>query len=288
VTVLFQLLLHGGTLLELASGLSWFVIHGLPAVLQTLHDFMFDTVNPVVPTAPFTTVAAIQRFTPLVQAAADSGLTLVVVWAAYRIMWARVTVRSQYVLRVLLPRLFLAAILINLSLPLIQAGVDASNALCDAVQLATGRQVLADATIFVRDLTTPGLQALTMLVLFAAYVVLAFVYVIRFTLLVVLTILSPAAALLFVLPETRHYAHEWGSLFVSALLMQPLQLLVLAIGFGLDASSPLPTQHVFALASVFIAFKVPGALHSSSAVGSRSFSFVRRHVKQVIKRLRRA
>jgi len=287
VTALLQALLHGG-LLDLGLGLFWFVAHSVSPVLQALRDFMFDTVNPVTPPAPFITVAAIQRFTPLVQAAADSALTLVVIWAGYSIMWGRATVRSQYVVRVMLPRLFLAAVLINFSLPLIQATVDASNALCEAVALATGRQVLTDASIFVRDVATPGLQALTMLVLFAAYVVLAFAYVVRFTLLVVLTILSPAAALLFVLPETRHFAHEWGSLFLSALLMQPLQLLVLAIGFGLDGSSPLPTQHAFALASVFIAFRVPGALHASSAVGSRSFGFVRRHLKQVIKKVRKA
>ena len=80
------------------------------------------------------------------------------------------------------------------------------------------------------------------------------------------------------MPETHHYAKEWGSLFVSALLMQPLQLLVLAVGFALDSYSMLPVRHLFALAAVFITFKVPGALHSASLAGSKAAGMARRQI----------
>ena len=80
------------------------------------------------------------------------------------------------------------------------------------------------------------------------------------------------------MPETHQYAKEWGSLFVSALLMQPLQLLVLAVGFALDGYSMLPVRHLFALAAVFITFKVPGALHSASLAGSKAAGFARRQI----------
>jgi hypothetical protein len=174
--------------------------------------------------------------------------------------------------------------LINFSVPIVQAAVDSSNALSDSVALATHQQILADAREFaVGDGGFPGLQGVTLVVLFACYVVLAFAYVIRFALLVVLTILAPAAALLFVLPETHNLARLWGSLFVSALLMQPLQLLVLALGFALDASSSLPVRHVFALAAVFIAFKVPSALHSASWASSRAMGMAKRDAKQLMK-----
>jgi hypothetical protein len=42
--------------------------------------------------------------------------------------------------------------------------------------------------------------------------------------------------------------------------MQPAQLFVLAIGFALERNGASPVHHLFALASLFIVFKVPGAL----------------------------
>jgi hypothetical protein len=270
--------------LDLGSNVTWFIANNVRVVLDALHLFIFRTANPSAPLAPFTSVQPVQSFTPLVQLAADSGLTAVITWASFRLMWARVNIRSQFVLRVLLPRVLLAAMLINFSVPIVQAAVDSSNALSDSVALATHQQILADAREFaVGDGGFPGLQGVTLVVLFACYVVLAFAYVIRFALLVVLTILAPAAALLFVLPETHNLARLWGSLFVSALLMQPLQLLVLALGFALDASSSLPVRHVFALAAVFIAFKVPSALHSASWASSKAMGMAKRDAKQLMK-----
>ena len=55
------------------------------------------------------------------------------------------------------------------------------------------------------------------------------------------------------------------------------------IGFALDASSGVPVRHVFALAAVFIAFKVPSSLHSASLAGSKAAGFVRREAKHAAK-----
>ncbi|HKF17944.1 MAG TPA: hypothetical protein VKF14_12225 [Candidatus Dormibacteraeota bacterium] len=264
--------------LDLGGNIWWFVAHNVQIVSEALHAFIFRTTNPAVPGAAFTSVGPIQTFTPLVQVASDGALTAVITYGSYRIMWGRTTARSQLVLRVLLPRVLLAAVLINFAVPLVQAAVDASNALSDSVGLATHQQIVADVRDFSGDAGFGGFQGITMLVLFASYAVLAFAYVIRFALLVVLTILAPAAALLFVMPETHHYAKEWGSLFVSALLMQPLQLLVLAVGFALDGYSMLPVRHLFALGAVFITFKVPGALHSASLAGSKAAGIARRQI----------
>lgn len=263
---------------DLGANLAWFVAHNVQVVSDALHAFIFRTTNPIAPGAAFTTVGPIQTFTPLVQIAADTALTVVITYASFRMMWGRTTIRSQHVLRVLLPRVLLAALLINFAVPIVQAAVDASNALSDSVGLATHQQMVADVRDFSGDAGFAGFQGVTLLVLFASYAVLAFAYIIRFALLVVLTILAPAAALLFVLPETQHYAKEWGSLFISALLMQPLQLLILAVGFALDGYSVLPIRHLFALAAVFITFKVPGALHSASLAGSRAAGFARRQI----------
>ena len=279
--VLHILELIRGTI-DLGHNLRAFVTENVQIVFEALRLFCLRTGNPAAPATPFTTVGPVRSFTPLVQVAANSALTAVVTWIGFRLMWGRTTTRSQFVLRLLIPRLLLATVLINFSVPLVQGAIDASNALSDSVTAATGAQILADVREFSNETALVGLQGLALIVLFVAYGVLAFAYVVRFALLVVLTILAPAAALLFVLPETHRFAREWGNLFVSALLMQPLQLLILSVGFALDAYSVLPVRHLFALAAVWITFKVPGALHSATLAGSHVARFARRQFNHAV------
>jgi hypothetical protein len=276
--------------LDLGGNVQAFIVENVQVVLEALRAFSLRTGNPSAPSSPFTTVGPIQSLTPIVQVAADSALTAVITYAGFRMMWGRTTARSQFVLRVLFPRLLLAAMLVNFAVPLVQAAVDASNALSDTVVLATKQQMLLDASEFgtTARMGGLGLESVTLIVLFVAYAVLAFAYVVRFALLVVLTILAPAAGLLFVLPETHRYAREWGGLFVSALFMQPLQLLVLAVGFALDGYSMLPVRHVFALAALWMTFKVPGALHSSTLAGSKASGIAKRHITQAIRAVAKA
>jgi hypothetical protein len=66
--------------------------------------------------------------------------------------------------------------------------------------------------------------------------------------------------LMFMLPETHHISKLWASHFSTNLLMQPFQLFILAIGFGLERDGVSPVHHLFALAALVIVFKVPGAL----------------------------
>lgn len=269
--------------IDLGSNVVWFVAHSVAPVLEALRAFVFRTTNPLASGAPFTTVGPIQRFTPVVQLAADSALVAVVIWGFFGIMWSRGgSFRNQRSVRTLLPRLLLAALLINFAVPLTQAAIDACNALSDSVTLATRQQLFVDAAEFRGDAGFVGIQGVVQIALFCSYAVLGFGYIIRFSLLVILVILSPLAALLFVLPETRHYSHLWSTLFVSALLMQPLQLLILAIGFALDDYTTFPVRHLFALASLFVAFKVPSALHSTSMAGTRAFGFARRQFNHAV------
>lgn len=276
--------------LDFGAQATWFVRHEGGTVLQVLAAFGFQTVDPTRPGLPLTQVGVVRRYEPLVQLAADGGLTAVLTVGFYKIMWVRSSGMLNPVgLRQLLPRACLAALLINFALPLVQAAVDSSNALCAGIELAT-QFTTVDFLLngLEAEFLTPGLKQVVEAVLFASYVLLAFSYVVRFALLVVLTVLAPAAALLIVLPDTQHWAHQWGALFVSALLSQPLQLLILAVGAGLDAYSNLPLNHIFALAAVFICFKVPGALHSSSTIGSRASSLARRRVRGLLKTAVRA
>jgi hypothetical protein len=208
----------------------------------------------------FISNVTIHRFEPALQLVADSALVLVVVVACYKLMWGH-GVRSQYTVRILLPRLLMGTILINFALPLFQLAVQASNAACDAIQsFGTIPDWNTWWDNYRLDQTHGVWQFITTGALVAGYDVLAIAYLIRYAILIVLAITAPIAGLLFTLPDTHYLAKHWASLFVTNLLMQPVQLFVLAIGFALENGGHTPVHHLFALASLLIVFKVPGAL----------------------------
>ena len=250
------------------------------SLLRTIRAFALTTGDAQ---HPFTESHTIRTVEPMVRAVANLGLVAVVGFGSFRIMWAHGS-RTIYSVRILLPRLMLAVILINFAIPLFQAAVDVNNALANTV-LAAGLPLSADTFRFDLSLdfgSGPGLTLVTTAALFLGYVVLAFVYVVRYALLVVLAITAPLAGLLFVLPDTHHYAKSWSGLFVPTLLMQPLQLLILSIGFHLDGETTWPIRHAFALAALFLAFKVPGALHTSASAGRHASSTLKRHAHHAV------
>ena len=202
----------------------------------------------------------IQRFEPKVQVVSNVALALVTIWAAYRIMWGH-GLRSQYTARILLPRLMMGVVLINFSLPLFQMAVDASNALSRSAQTFVRLDDLSTFTAnFRHDPNAGALEIVTTLALAVGYDALAVAYLIRYAFLVLLAITAPIAGLMFMLPETHHISKLWASHFSTNLLMQPFQLFILAIGFGLERDGVSPVHHLFALAALVIVFKVPGAL----------------------------
>ena len=208
----------------------------------------------------FVSNVTIHRFEPAVQLVADSALVLVVVVACYKLMWGH-GVRSQYTVRILLPRLLMGTILINFAQPLFQLAVQASNTACDAIQsFGTIPNWNTWWDNYRLDQTHGVWQFITTGALVAGYDMLAVAYLIRYAILIVLAITAPIAGLLFTLPDTHYLAKQWASLFVTNLLMQPAQLFVLAIGFALENGGHTPVHHLFALASLLIVFKVPGAL----------------------------
>jgi hypothetical protein len=229
----------------------------------------------------FTSNATIQAFEPKVQIVADAALSIVAIWASYRIMWGH-GLRSQFTARIMLPRLLMSAVLINFALPLVQAVVQASNAVCDAVEtfgtLPDWQNWLHNLQL---DASSGILQIITTAVLITGYDVLGIAYLIRYTLLIVLAITAPLAALLFTLPDTHHLAKQWSSLFLTNLLMQPMQLFVLAIGFALERNGYTPVHHLFALAALIVVFKVPGAMGGAEKAAHKLESAVKTGFKAV-------
>jgi hypothetical protein len=217
----------------------------------------------------FTRNVTIVHFEPAAQVLADSLLVLVTIWASYRIMWGH-GVRSQFTARVLLPRLFMGAVLINFSLPIFQAVVVMSNTLCDVIQrFGTIPDQAAWRSTFSIDPADGIVQVITMAILALGYDVLAVAYLIRYTILILLAITAPLAGLLSVLPETNHLAKQWRKLFVTNLFMQPVQLFVLAIGFALESRAQTPVHHLFSLAALLVVLKVPGAMGSAEKIAHK-------------------
>jgi len=249
-------------------------------LLRVWFDFILRTTD-FETGGDFTRNTTIQQVEPVVQLVADSALVLVAMWASYRIMWGH-GLRSQYTARILLPRLFLGVVLINFSLPLFQAMVAASNSLCSAVQ---SLGALNDPTSWWAGLAAApnaaAWQVVTTAALAAGYDVLAITYLVRYAILIVLAITAPLAGLLFTLPETHHWSRVWASHFVTNLLMQPAQLFVLSIGFALENGGRTPVHHLFALASLLIVFKVPGAIGGAEKAAHKLQSTVEHAFKAV-------
>lgn len=241
-------------------------------LLRTWSDYVITTTD-VEHQGAFTNNPTVVEFEPAMQGVADAVLVLAIVWAAYRIMWGH-GVRTQYTARVLLPRVFMGAVLANFAMPMFQATVDASNVISEAVYNPGNVPGWSDwlATFSVNP--ADGIwQVLVTGVLVVGYDVLAVAYIVRFTILVFLAISAPIAAVLFVIPDTLHIARLWRQLFVVNLFMQPIQLFVLSVGFALeregDPRGVLPLHHLFALASLLIVFKVPGAMGSAEKIAHK-------------------
>jgi hypothetical protein len=286
---LLQVLEQLRQMLDLPTLLLHLVRANLDSVLGLLDGYLLGTNDVSSPAAlqPFVQTKAIATVEPYTQAAADTGLVAVAMWSFYRLMWTQAA-GNRYAVQVMLPRFLLAAILINFARPLFQAAVDVNNALCATVRSLGVAWDWRSALDFGDGVNSFGATLIVYAAIFLGYAVLGFAYVVRYALLVVLAITAPLAALMFVLPETHRYARDWAALFVATLFMQPLQLLVLAIGFLLDADGHFPIRHLFALATIYIAFKVPGALHASSSAGSRATSAARRYAGRAMKALAKA
>jgi hypothetical protein len=204
--------------------------------------------------------ATIQSFEPKVQLVADAGLGVIAVWASYRIMWGH-GLFTQYTARILLPRLFMAAVLINFAMPLFQMAVNAANAVSSvAYALNMHYDLSSFAASLQLDPSAGTWDVITTAALAAGFGVLAIAYLLRYAILIVLAVTAPLAALVFMLPETNHLSKMWMTHFATNLFMQPAQLFVLSIGFALERQGVTPLHHLFALASLLIVFKVPGAM----------------------------
>lgn len=256
-------------------------------LLNVWYRFILSTTD-IETGGDFINSATITLFEPKVQVVSDAGLAIIAVWASYRIMWGH-GLFTQYTARILLPRLFMAAVLINFAMPLFQMSVGAANAISDAARSFNTYDDLTSFTgSFSNDPNAGTWEVLTTAALAAAIGVLAVSYLLRYAILIVLAITAPLAGLLFMLPETNHLSKMWMSHFTTNLFMQPAQLFVLSIGFALESKGFSPIHHLFALATLLIVFKVPGALGSSEKAAHKLQSTLHEAMNHIVKQMAKA
>jgi len=266
------------------GGLLQFVSTARQTIDAVLTTYLFGTYDVTRPgaSAPLTSNSAIVGLNALLATAATALVVAVFLYSCLRTVVDR-RIDVQHTLQVVLPRVLVAVVLMHWSLPLIQMAVDLENALCT---LVAGNGAVGPANLPWADpLAGPALQTaatnLFLLVLTAvmvvALVILVLAYVVRATILTVLCVTAPLAALLHVLPETRVYARQWARLFTITLFMQFVQLLVLRVAVQLTvADGHSLVSILYALAALYLMLRVPGALNSAAHWERRVVSAGRR------------
>ena len=278
-----------GALAGLFTGiLSEFVSSARDALDAALKSYLFGTYDAATGAAraPFTGTPGLAGLNHLLAAAGGALLAGVLVYSSLRTVADVGAVRHQ--LQQVLPRCLAAVALATASLPLLQQLIDLNNALC-AVVVGGARVSLADLP-WSSPLSQPGVASagenlfllLFAAVLVVAVVILALSYVVRYTLLAVLCAAAPLAAYCTVLPETRGFARQWGRLVVVSLFMQFGQLLVLRVALQLAfARGHGLAGMLYALASLYLMLRVPGALNVATHYESSAEAAVRRWSRAV-------
>lgn len=265
---------HPLSLLEqlLQGALSEFVSSSRSSVDQALSSYLFGTFDVAARHggAPFSDTPGVVGLNHVLSAGGTALVLGVVLYSSLRTV-VGASGDPRHYLHAVLPRSVIAVALALLSLPLIQQAINLNNALCDLL-VGSARPSLASLP-WSSPLSGPAIKADSanlFLLGFAAaliltVVILALGYVVRYTLLAVLCAAAPLAAIAWVLPETRGLARQWLRLFSVALFMQVGQLLVLrmavALAFARDRGV---TGMLYALASLYLALRVPGALNVAS------------------------
>lgn len=156
---------------------------------------------------------------------------------------------SNYGLKKMLPKLVIAAILVNISFFICQLAIDISNILGKSAydifaSIPTGGSDVIDGSdhgggwaVLITTLLVSGVGlvfAISVPVLLAALLailMIALILVLRIALIILLTVISPLAFVAYLLPNTEHLFKKWAKTYSSLLLVYPI------IGVVFGASS---------------------------------------------------
>jgi hypothetical protein len=253
-------------------------------MVGVLDRFLFRTVDPTVSgNRPITANPNLANLNLGLAFAVDALIGLVILFTSLRSVFEH-SMRSRYDLKAILPRVLLAVVLAHGSLLFMQMAIDLNNAL-DGVALSLGGPLNADTLPWSASLAPETIarlitgqdvfQAVLIVALVVAMVILVLAYVIRTALLNILIVTAPLAALLTVMPDTRSHARTWLRLFTGTVFMQVVQLIILrvAVTTEFDSTGGLITT-VYALATLWLLLKVPGAMNTSTHLESKAHTML--------------
>lgn len=249
-----------------------------------LDRFLFRTVDPTVSgNRPVTANPNLANLNLGLALAVDAMIGLVILLTSLRSIFER-SMRSRYDLKAVLPRVLLAVVLAHGSLLFMQMAIDLNNAL-GSVALSLGDPLNSDTLPWSPSLAPETVarlisgqdlfQALLAVALVVAMAILVLAYVIRTALLNILVVTAPLAALLTVMPDTRGHARTWLRLFLGTVFMQAVQLVILrvAVTTEFDSNGGLIST-VYALATLWLLLKVPGAMNTSTHLESKAHTML--------------
>jgi len=270
-----------GSFLHLLIGaLTHFIDSARADLERVLQRYLFTTVDTTVPgTRAITDTPSLHRLNLSMAVAMDVLVAAVLLFACLRSMFER-SLRSRYSLKVMLPRLMFALVLVHFSLPLMQMAIDLDNALSH-VALSLGDELHVDQLPWSPVISPAAVQGLSVsqdifhavfaVAVVIAVVILVLAYVLRHALLGILIVVAPMAGLCTALPDTRNYARTWLRLFLVTVFMQAVQLVVLRVAstVAVDEGGGI-AQSLDALATLYLMLKVPGALNEAAHLETRA------------------
>ena len=244
---------------------------GVTAVLQGIADGSRRVLDGVLSSSTnfiTQTPAAVSYESPtvrglwgLVRGIANAALVLVVVWSGFNLMLREHLGAPYHSALELLPRIAIAALLVNTSLWWTQLAIDLNNALC---------RTLGQASLPSWEAAGAGAQTFANVILAVTYLITALLLLlqmlIRLALVDTLIVLAPLAFVLWVLPQTEGWSRLWTSTFASTVFTQLVQVVTLKLG-GLLLAELSPMAADTGLVSLFLSIalialtlKVPGLM----------------------------
>ncbi len=205
----------------------------LLSVAQSIFAFALHVIADLLTLTPHLERAPeVARLWNLTRGIADGFLVVIALIGGVLLMTSGVA-GTRYKVKLIMSRLFLAALLANVSLSVFATAVDVNNALNAALMGGTPlpQNVLGSLQSGMSTLNGaegPGavLRALVAGVLMLALVV---VYVARSALLVITLIAAPLALICYALPQSERVTWAWWRVTAATCLLQPVNALLLGI-----------------------------------------------------------
>ncbi|MBA2392822.1 MAG: hypothetical protein H0V70_08750 [Ktedonobacteraceae bacterium] len=214
--------------------------------------------------------AVVQNLNAWMLMLTNSAIVLFLVVGGYKYMFGDYKSFREFV-----PKLIVAAIVANFSLPVLGQFIELCNAVSGGVLGVVGLAGIGNLNLpwgAINWVTAPEYLIIVYLIELLGAVLLSGQMLLRIVFLCVLLVTAPAGLFLCfggstILPGARPWGTLWAQAFVATLIAQPLQLLCLGLGAALTASfghsSISPVSILVGIAALFLAGKIPDLLLSN-------------------------